>query len=70
MLALTLLYAELATIENTEIRMTVHDSILVDTHLTQGELAAIMFTVCTKVEAQFNMPFPLEFDITSGVHWQ
>lgn len=70
MLALTELHRKLWDEHNTEIRMTVHDSILVDTGMPVNELRTIMEDVCTQIETVFSLPFELKFDITSGDHWR
>ncbi len=54
----------------TAIRMTVHDSILVDTYMSEIELDSYMKLVCEHLESLYNLPFKLRFDITSGTHWQ
>lgn len=55
---------------NTAIRMTVHDSILVDTGMSEVRLAGYMNQVCSHLESLYSLPFNLRFDITSGTHWQ
>lgn len=70
MLALVLLHSALWDEENTDIRMTVHDSILVDTGLDEADLRVYMTRICRTIEAVFNLPFELQFDITSGTHWR
>lgn len=70
MTALYELYLDLVDQVNTDIVMTVHDSILVDTGMPTNELGLIMDQVCRRIEQRFNLPFELSFDITSGDHWQ
>jgi DNA polymerase I-like protein with 3'-5' exonuclease and polymerase domains len=70
MLALVLLTHELWDYEHTDIRMTVHDSILVDTDLDESQIKTIMEDICTTIETVYQLPFELEFDITSGTHWR
>jgi DNA polymerase I-like protein with 3'-5' exonuclease and polymerase domains len=70
MMALVLLYKELYHVSTTEIRMTVHDSILVDSNLTNAELNKIMKKVCAVIVSNYRFPFDLKFDIQSGKHWQ
>ena len=70
MTALYELYMLVAPFDKTDIRMTVHDSILVDSHMSAGELRRIMQLVCNTIETRYTLPFKLEFDIESGVHWQ
>jgi DNA polymerase I-like protein with 3'-5' exonuclease and polymerase domains len=70
MAALSDLYERLSSRTTTEIRMTVHDSILVDTSMDSRTLNSIMGSVCIHVEQLFNLPFKLEFDIQSGQYWQ
>jgi DNA polymerase I-like protein with 3'-5' exonuclease and polymerase domains len=70
MLALVLLHHALWDEIKTEIRMTVHDSILVDTCMSEAKLRAIMAIVCGQLRAAYSLPFDLEFDITSGTHWR
>ncbi len=54
----------------TSIRMTVHDSILVDTNMSEARLEVYMEQVCSHLESLYRLPFNLRFDITSGTHWQ
>ncbi len=70
MVALRYLYDGLTSELNTVIRMTVHDSILVDTDMNTQQLAFYMKEVCFEIEQLYNMPFKLRFDIKSGTHWQ
>ncbi len=70
MVALTLLWERLYHRESTEIRMTVHDSILVDTGMTETELRTIMDDVCAETMHIIGITVPLTFDITSGIYWQ
>jgi DNA polymerase I-like protein with 3'-5' exonuclease and polymerase domains len=70
MLALTLLHSALHYVPDADIRMTVHDSILVDTALSADELAAIMEQVCNMIVTAYMLPFNLSTDITSGEYWQ
>lgn len=70
MLALVELHHCLWDEKNTDIRMTVHDSIVVDSDLDVNDLTAIMDKICRKIEAVFNLPFELQFDIKSGKNWR
>ncbi len=70
MLALVLLHHRLWDEKNTDIRMTVHDSLLVDTDLDVNDLTAIMAVICREIETVFNLPFELSFDIKSGRNWR
>lgn len=70
MLALVLLHQALWDFGNTDIRMTVHDSILVDSDLDVHDLEVIMQSVCIKIVTVFNLPFALAFDIKSGKNWR
>ena len=70
MRALVRLHEKLSTHLNTEIRMTVHDSILVDTDMSQRKLHIIMEDVCSELERCYKLPFKLSFDIKSGIYWQ
>jgi hypothetical protein len=70
MFALAELHRQLWDQEDTEIRMTVHDSILVDTMMSAKGLRMIMEDVCTQIETVFGLPFELQFDIQSGDHWR
>ena len=70
MMALWVLYTKLCGEERTRIRMTVHDSILVDTDMSEKKLAHIMDDVCEEVETYWNLPFNLGFDIEAGTVWQ
>jgi len=55
---------------NTKLRMTVHDSILIDTDLTEGDIEDMMGHVCDKIRDHYGLPFDLQFDITTGVNWR
>lgn len=70
MMALWELYYRLCDIPDTEIRMTVHDSILVDTSMNSRMLDKIMRDVCDDLVKYWHLPFNLSFDITSGQYWQ
>jgi len=70
MTALALLWQVVRPMKDTDIRMTVHDSILVDTDLSDSVLAAMMKVVCIDVEQRYGLPFNLDFDVTSGHYWQ
>lgn len=54
----------------TKLRMTVHDSILVDTDVDQRLIEGAMATVCTTIRNHYNLPFDLQFDITTGTNWR
>jgi len=68
--ALSLLYEDLSILETTDIRMTVHDSILVDSYMSASELEKYMRAVCDVIEIRYNLSFTLDFDIKSGSHWK
>ena len=68
--ALRLLYERLVSEEQTKIRMSVHDSILVDTYLSAENLTSIMGVICRTIEQTYQLPVKLEFDIKSGSHWK
>jgi DNA polymerase I-like protein with 3'-5' exonuclease and polymerase domains len=70
--ALVLLYEIMQKQEykSTKLRMSVHDSILVDTKLNVLALSGHMDTVCRAIETRYQLPFKLEFDIKSGKHWK
>lgn len=70
MMALVFLHHRLWDIPNTEIRMTVHDSLLVDTDMSVGDLRHEMMQVCHEIESVFGLPFNLAFDIESDTHWR
>ena len=70
MTALALLWAWTRERTDTLLRMTVHDSILVDTVMSDNELTDIMEEVNREVEDRYGLPFNLGFDITSGQYWQ
>jgi DNA polymerase I-like protein with 3'-5' exonuclease and polymerase domains len=70
MLACILLYRRLATENSTLMRMTVHDSILVDTYLSANQMQAMMDDVSLEIQSIFNMSVSPATDITSGKHWQ
>ena len=70
MLACVLLYRALEGVDNTLMRMTVHDSILVDTYMTAQHMQAIMDGVCQEIAAIYRMPVVPATDISSGVYWQ
>jgi DNA polymerase I-like protein with 3'-5' exonuclease and polymerase domains len=50
-------------------RMTVHDSILMQTELGL-DLTKIVEQMCKHTAAHFNLPVPLHCDITTGIYWQ
>jgi len=68
--ALVYLYHELAKYADTSMRMTVHDSVLLDTSLDQRTIVIIMEKVCSMVRTKYVLPFDLKFDIKSDTHWQ
>jgi DNA polymerase-1 len=68
--ALVYLYNRTARFPNTTIRMTVHDSLLLDTDLAERDVRAIMNDVCRAIEIKYGLPFQLCFDIKSGKYWQ
>lgn len=68
--ALVYLRVYLASCQNTKMRMTVHDSILIDTDMSQAWIRNVMTLVCTQVRDKYGLPFNLEFDIKSGTHWK
>jgi DNA polymerase-1 len=68
--ALRLLYEALHVYTHTAIRMSVHDSILVDTDLDVSTLTGLMHTVCRTIEQTYQLPVKLEFDIKSGSNWK
>jgi DNA polymerase I-like protein with 3'-5' exonuclease and polymerase domains len=70
MVAMALLWQKLRKLPKTDIRMTVHDSILVDTDMDIRFLQSTMKTVCLEVQSRFSLPFNLGFDISSGLYWQ
>jgi len=70
MTALWELYFRIAGLDRTQIRMTVHDSILVDTDMDQQQVVVMMQDVCADIEQLFGLPFKLDFDIQSGLYWQ
>jgi DNA polymerase-1 len=70
MVALTLLWEQLYGREGTALRMTVHDSILVDTDMSDTELTSIMEDVCGETAHLLGISIPLKFDIQSGSSWQ
>lgn len=55
---------------NTKLRMTVHDSILVDTDMTEADLTSLMESVCLRIRQHYGLPFDLQFDITTGTNWR
>ena len=71
MLAIRLLYDEIKrhNLQDTQLIMTVHDSIIIDSIYKAGRFKTIMDMVCSKIERVYRMPFRLEFDIKSGTHW-
>lgn len=70
MSALTRLHRRLWSVPFTEIVMTVHDSILVDTALEENIIDIIMKEICEQVEQEFSLPCKLEFKITAGTNWK
>lgn len=56
--------------ENTKLRMTVHDSILVDTDLEEADIEDAMARVCLRIKQHYQLPFNLQFDITTGTNWR
>jgi DNA polymerase I-like protein with 3'-5' exonuclease and polymerase domains len=67
--ALTILDAVLASTD-AKLRMTVHDSIVVDWGKDkQPELERIMTKVCNLVSTQLNIPVPLVYDIEADECW-
>jgi DNA polymerase I-like protein with 3'-5' exonuclease and polymerase domains len=70
MVALSILWERLYGKEGTCLRMTVHDSILVDTDMSDTELQIIMDSVCGETEHLLGISIPLKFDIQSGSTWQ
>jgi len=70
MTAMWELYYRIALMDRTQIRMTVHDSILVDTDMDKSALRVLMVEVCNEIESLFSLPFKLDFDIASGLYWQ
>ena len=69
MMALVLLHKFLWD-QPAEIRMTVHDSILVDTKLPEPSIVMVMDQVCRIIESVYSLPFQLEFDTTTGTYWR
>jgi DNA polymerase-1 len=72
MMALWGLYHKLrhAFRPHTQIRMTVHDSLLVDTDMSETELHRMMQEVCQDIVQYYGLPFKLDFDIEVGTYWQ
>jgi len=56
--------------DNTKLRMTVHDSILIDTGRPQQEIEELMRVVCLKIRTHYGLPFDLQFDIKTGTNWR
>jgi len=68
--ALVYLYHELADQKDTLMRMTVHDSVVLDTSKSIAAITEIMKRVCDMVVTKYVLPFDLKFDIKSGSHWK
>lgn len=70
--ALVLFYQAIKRAGHTDaaIRMTVHDSLLVDTRLGKRFVSNIMDNICQELKDKYNMPFTLQYDIKSGTHWR
>ncbi len=64
------LYRELESEPNTCIRMSVHDSILIDTDLGADWITTAMEAACQIVQLRYSLPFELKFDLESSKHWQ
>ena len=71
MLALWCLWKEIKNLDlkKTKLRLTVHDSILIDTDRSEKEIGTIMDRVCQNVVRELNLPVNLEYDMESGTHW-
>ncbi len=70
MMALGKLWGKISKYPKTKIRMTVHDSILIDTLLPVGFISSTMRDVCSDIATHYGLPFELTFDIKSGTNWQ
>jgi DNA polymerase-1 len=72
MMALWGLYHELrhSSRTHTQIRMTVHDSLLVDTDMSETDVRTMMHSVCEDIAQYYGLPFKLDFDIEVGTYWQ
>lgn len=68
--ALVYLYVEIANLKHTIMRMTVHDSVVIDTNLSESTITEIMEKVCSMVAIKYQLPFDLKFDIKSDTHWK
>lgn len=51
-------------------RMTVHDSILIDTDADEADIKSVMQDACEIVRHRFGMIVPLNFDIDVGEYWR
>ena len=69
MLALVLLYRQLEGRHDTLMRMTVHDSVLVDTNMDQHTMQTVMDYVCEDIQSILSLPVLPATDITTGKHW-
>lgn len=63
------LYKRLEKHKTTCIRMSVHDSILIDTSLGVKAITSAMEGACSTVKKKYALPFDLKFDLESSQHW-
>ena len=55
---------------NTDIIMTVHDSILIDTDMSRADIDLSVFSLYSFLKDWFDLPTKIEMDIKEGSHWR